>query len=76
MTETDTKKSGQTVRFMDQLLELTDLDEKAQGAVDQVENFINEKKSNLIFVWRKFPYASAVLAAGGFLAGLIAGPLF
>ena len=67
------KKSVPTVKFMDQLLELTDLDEKAEAAVHQVEKFLETRKSNFKFVVVNFPYAAGLIGAAGVFVGIYIG---
>ena len=53
------------------VLDKTDLDEKALKAIDEVELFLREKKSNLTFVWKNFPKVSYIFLFSGALGGYI-----
>jgi hypothetical protein len=53
------------------VLDKTDLDEKALKAINEVELFLREKKSNLIFVWKNFPKVSYIFLFAGAVCGYI-----
>ena len=52
------------------ILDRTDLDEKAQKTVEDVEFFLRERKDNLKFVWDNFRYVAYILLVIGAVGGL------
>ena len=58
------------------VLDKTDLDEKALKAIDDVEAFLEERKSNVQFVWNKFRKTAYVFISIGFVVGVLFGGAF
>jgi len=53
------------------VLDKTDLDEKALKAIDDVENFLNERKDSIGFVWDKFRKTAYIFIFAGAICGYI-----
>ena len=58
------------------VLDKTDLDEKVLKTIDDVETFLEERKSNVQFVWNKFRKTAYVFLSIGFVAGVLFGGAF
>ena len=58
------------------VLDKTDLDEKVLKTIDDVEIFLEERKSNVQFVWNKFRKTAYVFISIGFVAGVLFGWAF
>ena len=53
------------------ILDKTDLDEKALKAIDEVEDFLNERKDSIKFVWDKFRKTAYIFIFAGAVSGYI-----
>eukprot|EP01050_Picozoa_sp_SAG11_P002839 SAG11_NODE_148_length_14747_cov_217.933517_16_plen_71_part_00 len=60
-------------KFFAELLEHTDLDEKASAAIKMAEIYVENRKNNLLYVVLKFPIASAIIALISATVGFVAG---
>ena len=58
------------------VLDKTDLDEKVLKTIDDVEIFLEERKSNVQFVWNKFRKTAYVFLSIGFIVGVLFGGAF
>jgi len=58
------------------VLDKTDLDEKVLKTIDDVEIFLEERKSNVQFVWNKFRKTAYVFLSIGFIVGVLFGWAF
>ena len=57
--------------FLDELLNKTDLDEKAEAAIKEADKWLHQRRYNLKFVVSKYPVAVGVIAVVSALAGLL-----
>ena len=64
------------IKLWDALWAKTDLDEKVLETLDDVEIFLEERKSNVQFVWNKFRKTAYVFISIGFVAGVLFGGAF
>tara|TARA_R100000781_G_scaffold33806_1_gene24503 strand:+ start:415 stop:645 length:231 start_codon:yes stop_codon:yes gene_type:complete len=67
------KKLREKTILEEYVLDKTDLDEKALKAVDDIENFLNERKNNVVFVWNKFRKSAYMFIFSGFVVGISLG---